>query len=96
MGKIIVHSLVVVWHLIALAITSIALCSDATVADESWQLTRLLHPSQAGPLDESTVDIVNHDGLTDKTLHTALLSHFDGIGAMTFTSVVETTQQTIP
>ena len=90
------HSLVVVWHLIALAITSIALCSDATVADESWQLARLLNPSQAGPFDESTVGIVNHDGLTDKTLNTALHSHFDGIGAMTFTSVVETTQQTIP
>lgn len=90
------HSLVVVWHLIALAITSIALCSQASKTDENWQLTRLLQPSQAGLLDEKKGKTVIHDGLTAKAVNSAPGWRVDRIDAMTSTGVVVMTPRPNP
>jgi len=90
------HTLIVALHLIALAITSMVLCAQATIAHESGQLVRLLQPSQAELLDEKEASLVFHDGLTNKTVDTASSSDFNRTDAMLITGVVETTQRPIP
>jgi len=52
------HTLIVALHLIALAITCMVLCAQATITDESGQLLRLLQPSQAELLDEKEGSLI--------------------------------------
>jgi hypothetical protein len=78
----ITHSLLIGWHLLALAATSIALCHHTAIANESWRLTHLLRPST----------VVTQHGLTQQTVGIEQGRHFAQFDSMMLTVSDERTR----
>jgi len=78
----ITQSLLIGWHLLALAATSIALCRHTTIADESWRLTHLLRPST----------VVTQHGLMQQTVGIEQGRHFAQFDSMMLTVSDERTR----
>jgi hypothetical protein len=78
----ITHSLLIGWHLLALATTSIALCRHTTIADEGWRMTQLLRPST----------VVTQHGLTQQTVGIEQGRHFAQFDSMMLTVSDERTR----
>ena len=62
----------------------------AASSSESWQMKRLLHPTDAVLASEKKGKIIIYSGLTDKVVDKALDENFDRIDAMMFTKTIKT------
>jgi len=70
--------------------------SNAVKSSNSWQMTRLFHPSQADLASEKKGKIIIYSGLTDKTVAMALDENFYRIEAMMFTKTILTDAKGTP
>ena len=70
--------------------------ADDSESSNSWQLSRLFHPTEADLANEKKGRIMIYDGMTDKTVDRALDEHFDRIGALMFTRTIVTDDAGIP
>ena len=64
--------------------------SNVAKASESWQMSRLFHPTHAALASEKRGKVIIYSGLTDKVVDKALDENFGRIESMMFTRTVRT------
>jgi hypothetical protein len=71
-------------------VTGSVAAADREASIRSWQMARLLEPTQGDLKSEAKGRVMIYDGLTDKDVDRALDQQFDRLDHMMFTRVVVT------